>query len=359
MDISRKSKSLPIAVAMALFFWVGSATAQEQRCNELGSVCQCSERLDTNAFAWDNTPQASEEVNPTDTNSKQCRGGKAIQVGEQNGNSAQITYLLPTAETGMPAVNSVNYVWRWNRGQGYILGYGNTPLQPSTKRLCYRHYLRMSPNYDGGNIATDPTSPNCDAGKFNQQKWSQTYDLQSGSAGCAGRNCDFAWGVPGWPGFSQPGNVFPADIDFNYSDCYGQWCRFETCVSGDFAGGTGNFFAEGYIRRLSDGKQRNWRRYNLGAGNPGLNMGVAPWIVNGFRGDANDPGTCTNGFPQDATNRGAWREVSYLMQAEWPVDVSGTFIGPAREIEGAAGSPPPPPPGSTLGKPGTPTYQAP
>jgi hypothetical protein len=216
----------------------------------------------------------------------------------------------------------------------------------------------MSPNYDGGNIATDPSSPNCDAGKFSQFKWNQTYDIQTGSGGCAGRNCSFFYGAPGW---NKPGVNFPAINSLKYSECYGQWCRWETCVSGDFAGGTGNFYAEGHVVRLSDGKRVDWPRYNLGPGTPGLSMNTAPWIVNGFRGDGNDPMTCTNGFPQDATNRGAWREVSYLMQAEWPADVPGTFIGPAPEVEGAAGtsSPPPPTPDSTIGKPGTPTYQSP
>jgi hypothetical protein len=365
VKISRNSECLRIILAMTLIFWAGSAMAQEQRCNQLGSVCQCSERLDTNTFSWDNTPNSSEDVNPTDTNSKECRGGKSITVGEQNGNSSQITYLVPTAETGMPAGNTVNYVWRWNRGQGYILGATTNTIQSSTKRMCYRQYIRMSPTYDGGDIRTDPSSPNCDGGKFAQFWWTLDhggYQVQMGSGGCAGRNCEFFLGVPDWN--AQPAHNMDFTGSLKYSDCYGQWCRLEMCVSGDFNGNTGSFFLEGYAVRLSDGKQKTWPRYNMGPGDPanghpGLTLANG-WIVNGFRGDGNDPLTCTNGIPQDATNRGAWRDISYLMHAEWPVDVPGTFIGPAVEVEGGSGAPPPPPSaGEELGKPGTPSYQAP
>jgi hypothetical protein len=39
-----------IILAMALLFSVGSATAEEQRCTDLGSACICSEPLNTNSY---------------------------------------------------------------------------------------------------------------------------------------------------------------------------------------------------------------------------------------------------------------------------------------------------------------------
>src|SRR5262245_44049586 len=173
---------------MVLFVWVGSATAQEQRCNELGSVCQCSERLDTASYVCSsgNCSVGNDlSINPTDTNSKQCYGGDAIALGEVNSpvEPNQGQFLSTPDETGMPPGNTVGKVWRWNRGQGFFNGYGNSTLRSSTKRLCYRHYLRLSPNYDGGNIATDPTSPNCNAGKFNEMDWTYPYSFQASVGG--------------------------------------------------------------------------------------------------------------------------------------------------------------------------------
>jgi hypothetical protein len=239
-------------------------------------------------------------------------------------------------------------VFRNSRHYGIaLLGWANGNIQPSTKRLCYRHYLRMSAGYDGG------TAHKCNPGKFNQMKWNQNYDVGMGGGGGYSITSGTYW-WHSWPSGGMGATNVPSTGNLSYADCYGEWCKIESCIGGDFAGGTGNFYTEAYMVRLSDGKRRDWPRWNMGAGNPGLTMGI-PWIVNSYREAG--PGTCEIGNPQDFL---AWREYSHLMQAEWTIDVPGTFIGPAYEIEGAGSAPPPPPAsGEPLGVPGTPTYQAP
>jgi hypothetical protein len=354
MGIKQSSGSLPTLLAMALMFWAGSASAEEQRCRELESRCICSEPLNTTNFVPITLPDDNaENLNPADSTTKACNSPNTIQVYDFAAPS--LDNVISQVEDGMPSVNTVDRVFRWNKGHGGLAVFGNYNLQPSTKRVCFRHYLRMSPDYDGGDFATNPSSPNCDAGKFTQMKFGgNSYDNQMGSGGHRGRGQRMEW----WHTLAAGGSVNqPSSGSLAYSDCYGHWCRLEVCVSGNFAG-SGNLFSEAYVVRLSDGKRRDWPRFSLGTGSPGLRMDLA-WIVNAFRGTPNDPLTCGNGVPADVV--GAYRDLSHAMQAEWDTDVAGTFIGPAYEVEGGGSAAPPPPPpsdssSSELGKPGTPTY---
>src|SRR4030095_5181656 len=72
VKISRNSERLRIILAMTLIFWAGSAMAEEQRCNELGSVCKCSEPLDVSSF----TTTETKFITPYTTNSQQCHDGR-------------------------------------------------------------------------------------------------------------------------------------------------------------------------------------------------------------------------------------------------------------------------------------------
>ncbi len=198
VGISRNTKALSITLAVALVLWVGSAAAQEQRCNELASSCTCSEPLDTAAFTH-TTDAASTEVklNPTDTNAKQCNGGSSVSVYTwDNREPSQLAYFSTPAPTGMPAKSTVSHVWHWGLPYGALYGWGNASLKSSTKRVCVRHYLKMSTDFDGGDIRTNPKSPNCDPGKFTQFKFHGSqpyYDVQMGSGGRDGRNYPFTW----------------------------------------------------------------------------------------------------------------------------------------------------------------------
>jgi hypothetical protein len=355
MRVTPRSANLAVAVAMALF-WVGSATAQEQRCNALGSACTCSEPLNVNGFTTSGT-----FADPSDTNSKGCFGGKALFFES----TADLAGLVPTAETGMPAGNTVSYVFRNNRPwDRNMLGVGSSAtINSSTRRICYRYYARMSPDYDGG---TGSDSPNCAVGKQMSFWFNNGDQIIVTDAGTKNRTTPFRLAAQ-WGNFqANNGNtpyipVAEGSNALKWAECYGQWCQMEVCLSGNFATNTGDFFVEGYHRRLSDNKRTTWPRTNIGPRRSGAtNVLSGAWLHEPYRGNSG-PGACANGGTVSSYT--SWREASHLMEAQWTTDTPGLFIGPAVEIEGTSGSPPPPseppPEPDSLGKPGTPTYQAP
>ena len=232
----------------------------------------------------------------------------------------------------MPVGNTVDYVWRRTLGYNAAHLLGVPALRSGVQRVCVRLYARYSSDY-----LTGP--PICDGGKWSEMGFvDSNHSLQTGTGG----------GVPYlswrgfWPGYSgakfnhPPGDP-PNDGDLDWRDCLGtNWCRIETCVSGDFGAGTGEFFIEGEALGLESGIARQWPRFSLGSsGNPGTTM-LVPWIWNGFRGP--DSLTCP-GTP-DPTPEGTppvgYVEISHGMQAEWTTDTPGLFIGAASEVEGGA-----------------------
>jgi hypothetical protein len=265
VKISRNSERLRIILAMTLIFWARSATANEQRCNDLGAACTCNETLDTTT--WQSDGSGSSLGGVIDLDPTGDGGTKICGQGFGTGNNLQIsgdnpanirTNLVPTVETGMPVGNSVNYVWRLARADRNLQLPGRA-LQASTRRFCFRHYLRLSPNHDGGSTI------NCSAGKFIHLGFDGNYQVGMSSGGCLGRSCEVGMfvvpsSVGAWdnaPGLTVDtggnGNSFPFTGSLKYSACYGQWCRMEMCVSGDFQTGRGDFFVEGKAARLSDG----------------------------------------------------------------------------------------------------------
>jgi hypothetical protein len=108
----------------------------------------------------------------------------------------------------------------------------------------------------------------------------------------------------------------------------GHWVRAEFCTYGALTG-SGNVFVEGYIQRLDDPSiRRDWAPIPYGDvphdGTGGC-LGNKIWSAVG--------GDISPGYQ---------KLVSHSMQAGWPTDSPGVFIGPAYEIEGRNGTPPPP-----------------
>src|SRR5262245_21574407 len=56
-----------VAFAILLPVWAGNVAAAEQRCNDLGTSCVCSEPLNTTTFAG-----GPDFWNPADSTTKQC-----------------------------------------------------------------------------------------------------------------------------------------------------------------------------------------------------------------------------------------------------------------------------------------------
>ena len=84
----------------SLLFAAAASAASEQRCQELGSSCVCSETLDfDDKWSHDN-------YDPPNSTSKECRGGKAI--GSTAGGETQ--RLSQANAPSMPSGNSIDGV---------------------------------------------------------------------------------------------------------------------------------------------------------------------------------------------------------------------------------------------------------
>ncbi len=307
--------SLPVFVIVDIDPGVRTAPRPgvERRCAELHDTatagCLCSEPLNTEEWT-----AVGDTANPSDSpGATECAGGDAYRGG--------VDELAVVAEDGMPAGNAVDWVWRHDKPSGGYTLSGDTAIPASAKRVCARSYFRLSPNY-----VPNP-SPPCDGGKFQEiaVKGGSDWDFQIGSGGGSSR-LQMRIGIEGFQN-QEPDRVGSLDDE----DCEGQWCRVETCIGGDFAGGTGDVFVEAYVERLSDGKRIDWTRHNVsqsadrpGSPFPDLNWNYI-WIANGFRGQ---DFFCENP-PTDS-----WREISHGMVAWWDTDTAAKFIGPAREVEG-------------------------
>jgi len=321
-------------VILLWFLWIGTsallafpALGQEARCAELGSVCRCSETYDGTGFE---THGSGSKVGVTgDGNStKQCSDTYNLE-------DSVVSRFILQDETGMPAGNQVSKVLRYDASAGANKVWTHTGLAAGTKRRCIRNYFRLGTGYLRN---TEGINFKCDGGKFQEQQLDGALaQLQVGSGGCSGATCPFTmrhiWtghGTHNHNNLAHPGSVTG---DLPYADCVDEWCIIETCISGDYDAGATEFFHEGYVRRLSDGKTQTWNRLSMGSGYDAGSSFQTSWAPNGFRG--NDTLTCLD---ETAPEPGHWREHSYTMLAEWTTD-EGQFIGAASEIEGGASEP--------------------
>ena len=318
----------------------------EQRCQELGigAACSCSETFDTASWAT-----VGPYANPSNsTGSTECGGsGHAWEPASA---------VVAANQTGMPAGSTVAKVWRSNMlvGANFVYGKGGDAggMKSDTQRVCFRHYLKLDANY---------LDNNQNAGKFMEMTWDGHHSIQYGSNGNTSTQiltCRADWGGVTYNCAPRSGALVVADL-------LGQWTRVEMCIQGDFPRKTGNFSMEGHYVRLSDGKRLDFGPYNMGpAVNPDWeSFGGFWWIANAFRDSTPGFGCPASG----SCNPQGRREISHAMQAEWPYQRQGLFIGPAYEIEGgSSGLPPTQPPveqppttTESLGKPGQPRYVSP
>ena len=298
----------------------------EQRCQELdatpGAECDCSETLDTAILntggsgtdPGNSTPAPDAGAGPDDN---LCGHG-----GGQFGWTFNSTSLEAVDETRMPAANTVDKVWKTTALTELLMGKGfggdfDAELDLSeVKRICFRYYTMWDTTYlnNGQN-----------GGKVMEMTFAfmPFFQIQYGTNG-------YGPGQPlsclaTWNGVADSCNQTGT---LNADDLLGGWVRVEMCVSGDFAGESGDFTFEGYYAAL-DGWARLDLSYDLGP----ITTNFAPedwgefWmIVNGDRDLSCSPEPC---------NPEGHRYFSHLMQAHWDTLSLGEFIGPAYEIEGS------------------------
>jgi hypothetical protein len=298
---------IALLVLAAALSHAGVVGAQEQRCQELGASCSCSEQFNTNAF----TIQNNTWMNPTDGNTaKNCS-----ELGDGSSTVSPTNWTQHTgASVGLPQLD-----WVWATRSGVV--YGRNITAATVRRAAVRYYFRFSSDFQYGSTGS------CGSSKLSQFGWnvngSSTPEYQwagltgprtpavriQGFAGGAGR------GVWNAPAQYQKG--------FSFETCKTRWCRLEMIVAGESVRAGSGLFVEAEVVALGTSPAQRVVTARTSIGSAGARHDtVYSWIANAFRG-----GSCAG-----------TRYISHAMQAEWSTDADQT-IGPAREIEGGGSAP--------------------
>lgn len=300
MSFSTVGKSIlpKLGLAAALLAPAVAATAGEQRCQELGQTCICSEPLNSRDYRAGHGPNMW--IDPDDSeDATECKG-------EPNDGSSWYPGNLVTVvpESGMPAGNQVDWVWRADSPDdrtNFI--FGEKTIDPSTKRLCGRHYVSYDPQQNLGACYN----------KVMDIKWGPGQVILT-------QTPNFLIWVAGHSNGNGP-NLYPTGT-LTPNDCKSpDWCRVEMCVSGDSVLHANNLSVDGYVENVKSGERVTWAPVHIGS-MPSDGSLEWLWLVNAYR----HGGGCPGGN----------RSVSHVMQAEWTSN-QGQYIGPAYEIEGGGG----------------------
>ena len=295
-------------LAVLLLFICFRASAEEQRCTELGSNCDCSEPLGGSFSVTD--IGGSWLTNPDNSvGDLQCGNSTGDFF---DGNKDPNIYLTNVPASGMPAGSSVTEVYRWSATTGIMTGSGRTDkVTSTTRRLCQRVYMKFSSDFSRW---TDCNN------KIMEMVWHNNGSIQSSTSA---QDSPILLRVTETFPNSDFGNHFPGPDQIGIDQCITTWCRIELCVSGNIQAGT-NMTADFYVS-TTDG-QLQASKTGISLGDTGTGTLYLLWPLNIFREPAF--GTCQG-----------YRELSHVMQASWDTD-SGQTIGPAYEIEGSGGGQP-------------------
>lgn len=292
----------------------GQAAGSEQRCNELGAGCVCSEPLNNNT----NIPALPNRFwNPPDTTTKQCDGeagnGTAMTLPYDYSQSA----MLPAASV-RPFPSGANpYIYR-----GAMAGISHLTITDvnnvQNETVCLRAYRRWS---DGLRV-TDIGSQRI-----------KIMELARDGAEGGHADLQFAWDGQNAliqivdVGYDAPDEA-GGDSGFQSKCSDGGWCRIEICA--DHSGTSLHY--RFYVTSLTTGQTKF---YQFNAGNGPSVSHYTGYNLTGVMQFTQGPLT-------------GYQYTSYAMLARVPVNPNFT-IGPAYEIEGGSGSPvPPPPPAAPL-----------
>jgi len=316
--------SLALLLSLGL---LDTLDAAEQRCNELGANCICSEPLNTNVYTG-----GPSFFNAADTTSQQCSLESTNAPISRN--SATIVGANdPTVLARLPAGHSVNFYMRANDGHTGIfwLGHdlGRSSPTPPTARVAYRWYRFYSANHQFNGEGA------CENSKLAQSGPIVDHTGQRVHA--------YAWG-------GLTNSVDCCFVGPNYSSSAPQtwaawkdrWWRFEIVIRNRGAGQTG-FTLQMYGKDVTNnGAELTMVDSSI----PCLGCGPNPWTstqaanliptstVNSLASNNYRQGTCT-GF----------QGYSHFMVAGWDTD-QGQRIGPAYEVERVLANPAPAQPGN-------------
>lgn len=306
--------TLPAAgtiLVLVLVLSGSSAVAAEQRCDELGSACVCSEPMNVNDGGIPSGHDFSDSSGATECD----QHAKFFDTNKSSRDVRTVT------ETDMPAGNATSHVLEVTDGGGGIVWLNGRPRASSSDaRVCVRYYFKVSRDFSGA-------GPN-NAGCPSERNKLLQFSFGSGSpyqvSELPGPQCQ---GPPG-SGLAPYGDISSMQHGMSsggarslqppvdWTSCFeGEgWCRLESCVHGDLQAGR-NIYVDTKLKALATGTEHVI--LNHGPVNPGQALSLAAADI--FHGQGIGP-------------RGS-RFLSHFMQAAFSSN-NGQWIGAAHEVEG-------------------------
>ncbi len=315
-----------------------NADAAEQRCNDLGANCVCSEPLQATTYANYGT---NSHWNPNDSTNLECNGEGLPGAAVVRNAGATVDLLASANATALARLPSSHRVQRFLAGPQNHKGVwfaGHTMPDSTTfaKRIAMRYYIYHSTDYTFSNPAD--TSLGCNA---------KLLQFDAGLLGDVTHGSIHMYNFTTWPRpqdccFEGPG---PSGNNLARSDWLNKWWRVEVVMVNRNAASTGQHWRmQIYIKNVTDGAAEKLvvdtdaSGTQLNPVNPRIPSAVmSKLLVNLYRGQ-NVDNQCFG-----------WEGISHYMIAGWNTD-AGQRIGAAAEIEGATsggGTSTPPPPAPT------------
>ena len=295
------------------------AAAAEQRCNELGAGCVCSEPFNTASYVG-----GPDFFNPADSTTKQCSAEPAVIGGAVVRTSATIVGSNDaTALSRLPSGHGVTrFLTANNNHEGTFMAGHGLDVSASFVRLAARWYVYHSPNFA---FKTDSGSP-CQNTKIMEFNGDSRIDYTAGFH--TYNYLQFSPAVDCC--VTGPG----PNSSIGPSQMQGKWWRFEAVLT--------NRSGPGYKMML----------YGKNVTDNSPEITILDLSMNGSVSNLRPPMlmskmvTNNHRWSPGGSGCAGWRGISHYMMAGWTTN-SGQRIGPAAEIESGGGGgdamPPAPP----------------
>ena len=302
------------------------AGAAEQRCNELGANCKCSQPYTASAITADATN--SYGYTPVNDTARPCLHDGVV-VTRNHTNSAPTMSNNATILTALPSGHTIPYVLKFPDGYTGIseIGYNFKSGEPANNvRWAYRWYEYYSNDYQ----ATTGTCLNSGKwftmrpGYHESSYWAstQTTPLMYGWTNWANANLNCCNIGPGYDSSGSPDVPLP-----------GKWWRYEVILRN--IDGSPGAIIQAYRKNVTDNAPER-RIIDTSIGCIGCGDNGSSW--SGLATTALQP---YNGQPLSFITTELFRNgtcagyvaLSHQMMAGWNTD-SGQRIGAAREVEG-------------------------
>jgi len=353
---------------VGLMSWSSHGEAAEQRCNDLGANCICSEPFQTATYNAANADTNARSWNPADSTTKECAmNGTPGAAFFFSGSTIGPGLLFPTTAAQDPAIFSAlppgrtnTYVLREADGVSAAFAPGTMfPAGAPLARWAIRIYLYISPN----TVFTEENGQCNNIGKILQFMYDSGPVISNHNAQGGWHTYGYSGAFNGVPsGWSMAGASNPATFPFDCcvtgpgSDAAsyrgtsfykGKWWRLEGIIEN--IGGTPTVL-KAYMQDVTT--QPNPPEIKI------IDTAIATAQVVGNQWGANEVATATRGnmagnpaapaffdlyrnTSSDGSGPGqpllctGFYAVTHMMAAAWSTN-AGQRIGPASEIESGA-----------------------